>query len=138
MNTLSHIAFIMDGNGRWGLKKKKNRNYGHFKGVETVRKIVKASIELKIPIITFFVFSSENWLRPKKEISYLFKLIELYFEKEINMIIKQGVKINIIGKINQLPLKVKKILKETQFKTKKNNKLIVNFAINYGSHNEII
>ena len=86
MNTLNHIAFIMDGNGRWGLRKKKNRNFGHFKGVEVVKKVVSASIELKIPIVTFFVFSSENWKRPKNEIKYLFNLINLYFKKEIKNI----------------------------------------------------
>jgi len=83
MNRLNHIAFIMDGNGRWGEKRNKGRNYGHLKGVETVKKIVKSSIKLKIPIVTFYVFSSENWKRPKKEINFLFKLIKTYFLKEI-------------------------------------------------------
>ena len=72
MNSLNHIAFIMDGNGRWGEKKGKGRNYGHLKGVETVKKIVKGSIKLNIPILTFYVFSSENWKRPEKEKKYLF------------------------------------------------------------------
>ena len=81
MNKLNHIAFIMDGNGRWG-KKKKKRNFGHLKGVETVKKIVKSAIKLKIPIVTFYVFSSENWKRPKTEISYLFKLIKIIFQKK--------------------------------------------------------
>ena len=79
MNKLNHIAFIMDGNGRWGIKKGKGRNYGHLKGVEIVKKIVKDSIKLNIPIVTFYVFSSENWKRPRNEISYLFKLIKNYF-----------------------------------------------------------
>ena len=79
MNSLNHIAFIMDGNGRWGEKKGKGRNYGHLKGVETVKKIVKQSIKLNIPILTFYVFSSENWKRPEKEKKYLFNLIKRYF-----------------------------------------------------------
>ena len=83
MNKLNHIAFIMDGNGRWGKKKKKGRNFGHLKGVETVKKIVSSCIKLDIPIVTFYVFSSENWKRPKNEIQYLFKLIKIYFTKEI-------------------------------------------------------
>tara|TARA_B110000444_G_scaffold258909_1_gene301128 strand:- start:81 stop:749 length:669 start_codon:yes stop_codon:yes gene_type:complete len=138
MNTLNHVAFIMDGNGRWGLKKKKNRNFGHFKGVETVKKIVEVSVEFKIPIVTFYVFSSENWQRPKSEIKYLFNLIGAYFKKEINVILKQGVKINIIGRINKLPLEIKKIIRTSEIKTKNNKKIIVNLAINYGSKNEII
>ena len=83
MNKLSHVAFIMDGNGRWGKRKGKGRNFGHLRGVETVRKIVKASIKFNIPIITFYVFSSENWKRPQREKSYLFKLIQNFFSKEI-------------------------------------------------------
>ena len=96
MNKLNHVAFIMDGNGRWGKKKGKGRNFGHLQGVETVRKIVKNSLQYKIPIVTFYVFSSENWKRPKKEISFLFKLIKNYFLKEIESIINQGIKINIL------------------------------------------
>jgi undecaprenyl diphosphate synthase len=138
MNTLNHVAFIMDGNGRWGLKIKKSRNFGHFKGAETVKKIVEASVEFKIPIVTFYVFSSENWQRPKSEIKYLFNLIGAYFKKEINAILKQGVKINIIGRINKLPLEIKKIIKTSEAKTKNNKKIIVNLAINYGSKNEIM
>ena len=103
MNELNHIAFIMDGNGRWGKKKGKGRNYGHLKGLETVKKVVKDSIKLKIPIITFFVFSTENWKRPKSEIKFLFKLIEKYFSLEIKSIIKQGIKLNIMGELNKLP-----------------------------------
>ena len=138
MNKLNHVAFIMDGNGRWGKKRKKGRNFGHLKGVETVKKIVTSSLKLKIPYITFYVFSSENWNRPKKEISYLFKLINNYFLKEIINVVSQGIKINIIGEISKLPLNVKKILRDTIKKTKKNNKIVVNLAINYGSKNEII
>ena len=138
MNNLNHIAFIMDGNGRWGLKKKGNRNYGHLEGVKIVQKIVEASIVLKIPIISFYVFSSENWKRPKSEINYLFNLINLYFNKEINNLIRNNIKIVISGRKKNLPFKIRSILKKTISKTRKNNKLIVNLAINYGSKNEII
>ncbi len=138
MNRLNHIAFIMDGNGRWGKKKNKGRNYGHLKGVDTVKKIVSCSLKLKIPVVTFYVFSSENWKRPKTEIKFLFKLIETYFSKEINNVISQGIKINIIGDINRLSTNLKKVLKRSILLTKKNNKILVNLAINYGSKGEIM
>ena len=138
MNKLNHIAFIMDGNGRWGKKKGKGRNFGHLKGVETVKKIVKSSIQLKIPILTLYVFSSENWKRPKKEINFLFKLIKSYFSKEIKNIMDQGIRINILGDLNKLSFDIKKTLKKTIFLTKNNKKIIVNLAINYGSKNEIL
>ena len=123
MNSLNHVAFIMDGNGRWGKKRGKGRNFGHLKGVETVKKIVKSSIKINIPIVTFYVFSSENWKRPKKEINYLFKLIKIYFSNEIKNIIKQGIKINILGEINKLSPDIKTTLKKTIFLTKKNKKI---------------
>ena len=138
MNNLKHVAFIMDGNGRWGKKKNKGRNFGHLKGLETVKQVVTNSIKLKIPIITFYVFSSENWKRPKTEINFLFKLIEKYFSLEINNVIKQGVKLNIVGEINQLPSTIKNTLKKSVKLTKKNKKITVNLAINYGSRNEIL
>ena len=138
MNKLNHIAFIMDGNGRWGKKKKKGRNFGHIKGVETVKKIVKSCISLKIPILTFFVFSSENWKRPKTEIAFLFKLIKNYFSKEIDKVINQGIKINILGDITKLSPDLKKILTKIVKLTKKNKMIIVNLAINYGSKDEIL
>ena len=137
MNKLSHVAFIMDGNGRWGKKKKKGRNFGHFNGVKAVKKIVEQSIKLKIPIITFYVFSTENWKRPKSEITFLFNLIKSYFSKEIDNVIKNGIKIKILGKINRLATPIKLILSKTIKKTQKNKKILVNLAINYGSRNEI-
>ena len=122
MNKLNHIAFIMDGNGRWGKKKNKGRNFGHIKGVETVKKIVKSSISLKIPILTFFVFSSENWKRPKTEIAFLFNLIKNYFSRETDKVINQGIKINILGDITKLSPDLKKILtKSVKFTKKKQN-----------------
>jgi len=137
MNTLNHVAFIMDGNGRWGKKKNKTRNYGHLQGVKTVQKIVEASLKLKIPVVTFYVFSTENWKRPKKEIHFLFDLIGSYFKKEINNVMRNNLKINIIGNRSVLPKTVKKIINETVKKTKKNKKLLINLALNYGSKSEI-
>ena len=138
MSELNHVAFIMDGNGRWGIKKKKNRNYGHLVGVKTVQKIVEASIFFKVPIISFYVFSTENWKRPKSEIKYLFNLIKIYFKKEINNLIKNKIKIHISGRLKDLPLEIRQTLITATKKTKNNTKLVVNLAINYGSKNEII
>ena len=138
MNKVNHIAIIMDGNGRWGKQKAKNRNIGHQNGVKVIEKIVQASIKLKIPILTFYTFSSENWKRPKKEIVFLFNLIKYYFTKEINNLVKNSIKINIIGNIKPLPKNVKICLINSMKKTIKCNKILVNLAINYGSKNEII
>ena len=121
-----------------GFKKKKNRNYGHLEGVKTVQKIVEASILYKVPIVSFYVFSSENWKRPKTEINYLFNLINLYFKKEIENIVKNKIRINVLGRLKSLPKEIKNILLLAAKKTKKNKKLTVNLAINYGSKNEII
>ena len=137
MNKLNHIAFIMDGNGRWGKKRGRGRNYGHLQGVKTVEKVVQSSLKLKIPIITFYVFSTENWKRPKNEINFLFNLIFSYFKKEIKNVVKNGIKINILGSISSFSRPLKNILKETIKKTNKNKKLIINLALNYGSKNEI-
>ena len=121
-----------------GAKKKKSRNFGHLKGVETIKRIISGSINLRIPIITFYVFSTENWKRPRAEINFLFKLIESYFAKEIKLVIDQGVKINIIGETKKLSKKLQKTLLKVIDLTKKNNKIVVNLAINYGSKNEIL
>ena len=138
MNKVNHIAMIMDGNGRWGKKKRKNRNFGHQNGVKIIEKIVKASIKIKVPILTFYTFSSENWKRPKKEITFLFKLINYYFNKEIDNLIKNNIKINVIGNLRNLPKNVRQTLIDSMKKTQKCNKILVNLAINYGSKNEII
>ena len=138
MNELNHIAFIMDGNGRWGKKRNKSRNFGHSNGVKTVKKVVEHSIKLKIPIVTFYVFSTENWKRPKTEVNFLFKLILRYFQKETNHLLSNKIKINIIGNLKKLPKKIQKTLKETIRLTSKNKKITVNLAINYGSKDEIV
>tara|TARA_Y200000002_G_scaffold339028_1_gene308765 strand:+ start:969 stop:1640 length:672 start_codon:yes stop_codon:yes gene_type:complete len=138
MNKLNHVAFIMDGNGRWGKKKNNNRNSGHYAGVKTVKKIVEASIKLKIPTVTFYVFSTENWKRPKTEINFLFNLVNSYFKSELKNVIKNEIKIKIIGELNKLPYKLKSVLRETVKKTKKNKKILVNLALNYGSKKELI
>ena len=138
MNKLNHIAFIMDGNGRWGKKRNKSRNFGHLAGVKTVQKIVKSALKFRIPIITFYVFSTENWKRPKIETNYLFSLINTYFKKELNNVISNNIKINIIGDKKKLSPKIKSILQKVINKTQENKKLIINLAINYGSKNEII
>mgnify|MGYP006203035041 FL=1 len=121
-----------------GFKKKKSRNYGHLEGIKTVQKMVEASIYFKIPVISFYVFSTENWKRPQNEINYLFSLINIYFKKEIDNIVKNKIRINIFGRTSRLPKDTRKTLIAAIKKTKKNNKLIVNLAINYGSKKEII
>ena len=138
MNKINHIAIIMDGNGRWGRKKRKSRNFGHINGIRVIEKLVKDSIKIKIPILTFYTFSTENWRRPKKEINFLFKLIDQYFVKEINNLVKNNIKINIIGNIKILPKKIRLRLIESMRRTNKCKKILINLAINYGSKDEIV
>ena len=138
MNKVNHIAIIMDGNGRWGKKKGKSRKFGHLNGVKVIEKIVKTSIKTKIPILTFYTFSTENWRRPKAEINFLFKLIENYFLKEINNLINNDIRINIIGNIKKLPKRIRNRLRESIRRTKKCRKILINLALNYGSKDEII
>lgn len=138
MNQLNHVAIIMDGNGRWGLKKKKSRNFGHLKGIKSVETAIKSSLIRKIPYLTLYTFSSDNWGRPVKEINFLFDLIRKSLKKKINKIIKQGIKINIIGTKIGLPKDIVKIVKQIEKKTFKNKKITLNLALNYGSKEEII
>ena len=138
MNKINHVAIIMDGNGRWGKKKRKSRNFGHLNGIKIIERLVKDSIKIKIPILTFYTFSTENWKRPKSEINFLFKLINYYFVKEIDRIVKNNIKINIIGSINNLPKKIKNRLQVCMHRTRNCKKILVNLAINYGSKDEII
>jgi len=138
MNKVNHIAIIMDGNGRWGKKRGKSRNFGHVNGIRVIEQLVKDSIKIKIPILTFYTFSTENWRRPKREIGFLFRLIEHYFIKEIDNLVKNSVKINIIGNIKTLPKQTKLRLMESMKRTNKCKKILVNLAINYGSKDEIV
>jgi undecaprenyl diphosphate synthase len=138
MNQLNHVAIIMDGNGRWGLKKKKTRNYGHLKGIKSVENVIKSSLLRKIPYLTLYTFSTDNWGRPYKEINFLFDLIRKSLKKKINKIIKQGIKINIIGSEKGLPKDIVKIVRLIEKKTYKNKKITLNLALNYGSKEEII
>jgi len=133
-----HVAIIMDGNGRWGLRKKKSRNFGHKKGVKTVEKIIKAAINQKIQFLTLYTFSTENWKRPIKEINLLFKLLERYLDKQLNDLFKKNIRIKILGNIKKFPHNLKKKLKNVEKITKKNNKIQVNIALNYGSREEIV
>ncbi len=138
MNPPKHVAIIMDGNGRWGIKKKKTRNYGHKKGIETVKKIISAGIQKKIKYLTLFVFSTENWRRPLEEVNYLFSLLNNFIDKEINNILKKKIKIKVIGDIKPFPNQLKKKIKKVEKVTHSNNKIQINMALNYGSRQEII
>ncbi len=138
MNSPKHVAIIMDGNGRWGIKKKKSRNYGHKKGLETVEKIISAAIEKKIKYLTLYVFSTENWKRPPNEVNYLFKLLKIYIDKEIKNLIKKDIKINVIGNIRPFPKELKSKIFKVQNLTKRSKKIQINMALNYGSREEII
>ncbi len=137
MNPLKHVAIIMDGNGRWGIKHYNSRNKGHKKGLETVEKIIKSSIKNKITYLTLYAFSTENWKRPPSEISYLFKLLENFLKNKIFNLHKEKIKLKIIGKKN-FSKKLNKLLTLSENKTKYNKKLQINLALNYGSKSEII
>jgi len=137
MNPLNHVAIIMDGNGRWGIKHKKSRNAGHKAGLDTVEKIIKASIKNKIKFLTLYAFSTENWKRPKKEINFLFNLLENFLTNRIEELHKQNIKLKIIG-VKNFSLKLNNLLNSSEKKTAKNRKLQINLALNYGSKIELI
>ena len=137
MNPLNHVAIIMDGNGRWGVKHKKSRNAGHKEGLNAVERIIKESIKQKIKFLTLYAFSTENWKRPKKEISYLFNLLESFLINKIDSLHKQNIKLKIIGIKNFSP-QLNKLLNRVEKKTLKNSKFQINLALNYGSKFEII
>jgi len=137
MNPLNHVAIIMDGNGRWGLKYKNSRNAGHKAGLNTVEKIIKSSIKNKISFLTLFAFSTENWKRPKKEINYLFGLLENFLINRIEDLHKQNIKLKILG-LKKFSPKLNKLLNISEKKTSKNTKLQINLALNYGSKSELI
>ena len=137
MNPLNHVAIIMDGNGRWGLKYRNSRNVGHKEGLKTVEIIIKSSIKNKIKFLTLYAFSTENWRRPKKEINYLFKLLENFLSKKLDNIHKQNIRIKVLG-YKKFSKKLNFLLNFAEKKTIKNSKLQINLALNYGSKSEII
>ena len=137
MNPLNHVAIIMDGNGRWGLKKKNSRNAGHKEGLNTLEKIIKETIKQKIQYLTLFAFSTENWKRPKKEIIYLLNLLENFLINKIEDLHKQNIKLNIIG-VKNFSKKLNYLLNFSEKKTSKNTKLQINLALNYGSKFELL
>ena len=138
MNPINHVAIIMDGNGRWGLKKKKSRNLGHKAGLKTVEKIIRETIKKKIRFLTLYAFSTENWGRPKKEVSFLFNLLEDFLIKKTNELNKNGIKFKMIGSKKMFSKKLNKILLNSEKVTKNNKVLQINLALNYGSKSELI
>ena len=137
MNPIKHVAIIMDGNGRWGINKKKSRNYGHQQGLKTVEKIITESLKQNINYLTLFAFSTENWKRPKSEIKFLFSLLEKFLTKKIKEFHKQKIKLFVIGK-KSFSKKLNKLLNKSESLTSKNDKLQINLALNYGSKSEIV
>ena len=137
MNPLNHVAIIMDGNGRWGLRYKNSRNLGHKEGLKTVEKIIKSSIRNKIKFLTLYAFSTENWKRPKKEINYLFNLLENFLASRLDDIHNQKIKIKILG-YKKFSKKLNNLLNYAEKKTIKNSKLQINLALNYGSKLELM
>ena len=138
MNLVKHVAIIMDGNGRWGVKHKQSRNAGHRAGLDTVDLIINQCIKHKIKFLTLYTFSSENWKRPKNEITFLFTLLENFLKKKIDKIIEKNIKLKFIGELRELPLKLQKSIKLSEKKTIKKKSLQVNIALNYGSKIELI
>ena len=137
MNPLNHVAIIMDGNGRWGMRYKNSRNAGHKAGLYIVEKIIKESIKNKIKFLTLFAFSTENWKRPKKEIDYLFNLLENFLINRIEDLNKQNIKLKILGS-KKFSTKLNNLLKKSEKKKSKNTKLKINIELNYGSKSELI
>ena len=137
MNPINHVAIIMDGNGRWGLKHKNSRNAGHKAGLITVEKIIKETIKNKVKYLTLYAFSTENWKRPKKEIDYLFSLLENFLVNKIDDLHKKNIRLKIIG-LKKFTAKLNKLLTKSEKKTSKNKRLQINLALNYGSKFELI
>ena len=138
MSPIKHVAIIMDGNGRWGIKHKKSRNAGHRAGLKTVEAVINQCLKKNINFLTLYTFSSENWKRPKNEITFLFNLLEDFLKKKINKIDEKDIKLNFIGELQKLPIKLRSIIKFSEKKTIKNKLLQINIALNYGSKTEII
>ena len=138
MNPVKHVAIIMDGNGRWGIRNKKSRNLGHRAGLTTVENIIKETIKKKIKHLTLFAFSTENWKRPKNEINFLFNLLEEFLKKKIYELKKQGIRLKVIGDKKRFSKKLTKILLISEKATKKNKILQLNLALSYGSKAELV
>ena len=133
-----HIAIIMDGNGRWATKRNKPRVFGHNEGMKRVVDVVENSLNIGIKYLSLYAFSTENWKRPQKEIDFLMQILIKYIDDQLNKLVTQGVKINILGDISVLPEKVIQKIEYALDSTKDNDKLILNIAINYGSRQEIL
>ena len=133
-----HVAIIMDGNGRWGIKKKKSRNYGHTKGIDVVKNIIDEAILKKVKYLTLFTFSTENWKRPKTEIKFLINILEHYVRKELNNLIKKNIKLKVIGNLEKFPKSLIQKLRKAEKLTRLNDKIQIIIALNYGSKEEII
>ena len=138
MRNINHIAIIMDGNGRWGIKKFNSRKFGHQKGIQTVEKIIEASIKQSIKYLTLYTFSTENWKRPKYEINFLFNLLQEYLNKNIDILLKNNIKFNILGDLSKFPIKLRNSIDNAVKLTSENKKLQINLALNYGSKDEIV
>ena len=138
MNPIKHVAIIMDGNGRWGIKNKGSRNKGHTEGLKTIENIITESLKQEIRYLTLYTFSTENWKRPKQEITFLFKIFENFLLKKTTNLVQNGIKFNVIGNKKKISKKLQKIINDSEKKTKFNNKLQINVALNYGSKDEII
>jgi undecaprenyl diphosphate synthase len=138
MNPIKHVAIIMDGNGRWGIKNKGTRNKGHTEGLKTIENIVTESLKQEIRYLTLYTFSTENWKRPKQEITFLFKIFENFLLKKTINLVQNGIKFNVIGNKKKISKKLQKIINDSEKRTQFNNKLQINVALNYGSKDEII
>lgn len=132
-----HVAIIMDGNGRWATKQNKSRKVGHYYGSENVREIALSCLEKSVKVMTLYTFSTENWKRPQAEIDYLMKLPAIFFEKFLNELMEKGIRIETIGDLTRIPNRTRKVMENAIERTKDNDKLVLVFAINYGSHDEI-
>jgi len=138
MNSIKHVAIIMDGNGRWGIKNKKSRNLGHKAGLVTAEKIIKETVQKKIKFLTLYAFSTENWKRPKKEVQFLFNLLEEFLITKTKQLNKQDLKFTVIGSRKNFSKKLLRILSNAEASTKNNKSLQINLALNYGFKNELI
>jgi len=138
MNPIDHVAIIMDGNGRWGIKHKGLRNSGHRAGVNTIESVIDVCLKEKVRYLTLYTFSTENWKGPKKEIDFLFNLLENFLIQKIDNLINKNIKLKFIGQLNKLPSKLKKLIKISEDKTSTNNEIQIFIALNYGSKDELV